>query len=89
MNGKKLKIDEIKTKPNLFKDVFEILESFEHAWNHADKFQRDNWRKTVEKEIEKMERLEVWRKIKRSEMPENKRCVRYKWVFAIKKDGTF
>ena len=89
LSGKKLKIDEIKSKPHLFKDVFEVPENFEDAWDHGDKFQRENWRKAVEKEIEKMERLDVWRKVKRSEMPENKRCVRYKWVFAIKRDGTF
>ena len=36
-----------------------------------------------------MERLRVWIKIKRSQMPVNRRCVKFRWNFAVKKNGKF
>ena len=34
-----------------------------------------------------MDKRAVWRVTKRSQMPENRRCVKYKWVFKIKRNG--
>lgn len=31
----------------------------------------------------------VWKKIRRSEMPEGRRCVKHKWVLEIKRNGIF
>ena len=31
----------------------------------------------------------VWRKIKRSNMPRGRRCVKHKWVLEIKRNGVF
>ena len=31
----------------------------------------------------------VWRKIKRHQMPQGRRCVKHKWVFKIKRNGVF
>ena len=36
-----------------------------------------------------MKTREVWKKIKRNQIPPNWRCVKSKWVFKIKRDGTF
>ena len=36
-----------------------------------------------------MEKLVVWRKIKRSEMPSGRQCVKHKWVLEIKRNGVF
>ena len=34
-----------------------------------------------------MNHRRVWRKIKRSEIPPDRRCVKTKWVFKIKRNG--
>ena len=36
-----------------------------------------------------MGELGVWKKIKRSEMPRDRRCIKHKWVFKIKRSGKF
>ena len=36
-----------------------------------------------------MNKMRVWRKIDRSLMPNGRRCVKCRWVFDIKRDGTF
>ena len=41
------------------------------------------------KEFEKMNSMKVYRKIDRALMPNGRRCVKCRWVFDIKRDGTF
>jgi Reverse transcriptase (RNA-dependent DNA polymerase) len=36
-----------------------------------------------------MKMNKVWTKIKRSQMQPGRVCIQYKWVFDIKRDGTF
>ena len=63
--------------------------TFDEAWNHPDPEQRRKWREAITKEFTDMKKLSVWRKVKRSTMPANRRCVKCKWVFKIKRDGRF
>ena len=79
----------IANDPTTFKDVYTIPDSFEAAWYHADLFQREHWRTAIRKEFSKMNKMRVWRKIDRSLMPNGRRCVKCRWVFDIKRDGTF
>jgi Reverse transcriptase (RNA-dependent DNA polymerase)/gag-polypeptide of LTR copia-type len=80
--------DYSKIDPAKFKDIFENPKSFEEAWNHPDPFQREKWREAILKEFAKMERNKVWRKFKRSDIPPGRRCVKHKWVFEWKRNGT-
>jgi len=82
-------IDYEKIDPTRYKDIFECPKTFEEAWNHPCPFQRKMWRAAILKELEKMLQLKVWVKIKRDMMPRNRRCVKYKWVLEIKRDGRF
>ena len=75
--------------PSTFKDKFEVPNSFDEAWNHPDPFQRERWREGIRKEFTKMNQKQVWRKIKRESMEPGRRCVKHKWVFDIKRSGTF
>ena len=36
-----------------------------------------------------MGKLQVWKKVPRSTMGANRRCVKHKWVFEIKRSGIF
>jgi hypothetical protein len=75
--------------PSKFKSIFEVPRSFDDAWNHSDQFQRTRWRDAICNEFKKMNDKQVWRKVKRSTMPRDRRCVKHKWVFEIKRDGRF
>ena len=72
-----------------YKDIFNVPESHDEAWNNPDPWQRDCWRKAIAKEFTKMEERKVWKKVPRSSMPEGRRCVKHKWVFDIKRNGIF
>ena len=63
--------------------------SFREAWDHPEVIQRHKWREAIRKEFHGMNQRKVWRKIKRRDIPPDRRCVKHKWVFKIKQNGTF
>lgn len=67
----------------------ELPKRYEEAWNHPDLKFREKWRSAITKELTSMEKRAVWKIIKRSKMPKNRRCVKSKWVFDIKRSGIF
>ena len=48
-----------------------------------------NWQVAIRKEIKSMINRGVWRKIDKVKIPENRRLIGNKWVFKIKRDGTY
>jgi hypothetical protein len=75
--------------PNGFKDKYDIPKNFNEAWNHPDPFQQKLWRDAIRKELRKMIEMKVFRNVKRNTIPKDKRCVKHRWVFDIKRNGTF
>ena len=63
--------------------------NFQEAWHHPDPVKREKWRAAIRKEFRDMLKRQVWRKTKRSSMPANRRCVKSKWVFKIKRNGVY
>ena len=63
--------------------------TFKEAWNHPDPRQRAKWREAIRKEFRDMIKRKVWRRVKKSSIPSNRRCVKSKWVFKIKQKGVF
>jgi hypothetical protein len=70
-------------------DDFEEPRHYDDAWNNPDPAQQTKWRKAISKEFRDMETRKVWKIIKRSKIPEGRRCVKNRWVWKIKRDGTF
>ena len=68
---------------------YEEPRTFKAAYHHEDPVQREKWREAIRKELKDMKARNVWAKIKRSTVPKNRRCVKNKWVFKIKKSGIF
>jgi len=66
-----------------------LPKTFHEAWYHPDENFRKRWRAAIMKELDSMTKRKVWKVIKRSHMPKNRRCVKSKWVFDIKRSGTF
>ena len=89
--------------PNLIADIAKIAttkstdlvpkyvepKTFIEAWFHPDEFQRNKWREAIRKEYRDMDTRVVWKIIKRSMIPKDRRVVKSKWVFKIKRNGIF
>ena len=64
-------------------------DTFQQAYNHPNLKMKELWRKSIKKEFHSMIVRQVWRKIKRRDMPRGRRCVKSKWVFDVKRSGLF
>ena len=62
---------------------------FQEAWHYSIENERNSWRAAIRKEIKSMIERGVWRKIDRKQIPNNRRLIGNKWVFKIKRDGTY
>ena len=63
--------------------------TFQEVWDNPIEKERDNWRAAIRKEIRSMIERGVWRKTDRKKIPSNRRLIGNKWVFKIKRDGTY
>ena len=63
--------------------------TFQDAWYSPGEEEKENWQIAIRKEIRSMINRVVWRKIDRAKIPENRRLIGNKWVFKIKRDGTY
>ena len=63
--------------------------TFQEAWHYPIENERDNWRAAIRKEIRSMIERGVWRKTDRKKIPSNRSLIGNKWVFKIKRDGTY
>ena len=63
--------------------------TFQEAWHSPAKEERENWQKAIRKEIKSMIDRGVWRKVEKKNIPNNRRLIGNKWVFKIKRDGTY
>ena len=62
---------------------------FQEAWHYPVESERNSWRTAIRKEIRSMIERGVWRKTDRKKIPNNRRLIGNKWVFKIKRDGTY
>ena len=63
--------------------------TFQEAWHSPIEKERENWRIMIREEIRSMINRGVWRKTDRKRIPNNRRLIGNKWVFKIKRDGTY
>ena len=63
--------------------------TFQEVWHSPVEEEKENWQIAIRKEIRSMINRGVWRKIDRAKIPENRRLIGNKWVFKIKRDGTY
>ena len=62
---------------------------FQEAWHYPVENERNSWRAAIRKEIRSMIERGVWRKTDKKKIPNNRRLIGNKWVFKIKRDGTY
>ena len=63
--------------------------TFQEACHYPVENERVNWRVSIREEIWSMIERGVWRKTDRKRIPSNRRLIGNKWVFKIKRDGTY
>ena len=63
--------------------------TYQEEWHCQNEKERNNWRTAIRKEMRSMIDREVWRKTERKKITNNRRLIGNKWVFKIKKDGTY
>ena len=63
--------------------------TFQEAWHYPVESERDSWRVAIRKEIRSIIERGVWRKTVRKRIPSSRRLIGNKWVFKIKRDGTY
>ena len=62
---------------------------FQEPWHNAVEDERQNWQIAIRKDMKSMINRGVWRNIDKVKIPENRRMIGNKWVFKIKRDGTY
>ena len=63
--------------------------TFQEAWHYPIENERERWRIAIRSKIRSMIERGVWRKTDRKKIPSNRRLIGNKWVFKIKRDGTY
>ena len=63
--------------------------TFQEAWHCQNEKDINNWITAISKETRSMIERGVWRKADRKKIPSNRRVIGNKWVFKIKRDGTY
>jgi Reverse transcriptase (RNA-dependent DNA polymerase) len=82
-------IDYDKIDPKKYRKMFKVPGSYKEAVNHPCEWQRKRWIEAMSKENTKMESCNVCTLIDRSSMQPGRVCIKFRWVFEIKRDGTF
>ena len=59
-------------------------ETFEEAYYHPDLKFRLRWRIAIKKEFRDMNSRKVWEMMTKKDIPENRKCIKCKWVFDVK-----
>ena len=70
------------------KTLKEEPKSFNEVWYHPDKEPQKEWYEATRKEFEDMIKQQVWQKMSKSIIPLNCSCMKCKWVFKIKHNGS-
>jgi hypothetical protein len=78
-----------RSNPKTNDKAYDEPETFVEAWNHPNSDERNGWRQAIKKEFNDMNSKNVWQKVKRENIPHNKRLIGNKWVFKKNKDGRF
>jgi hypothetical protein len=63
--------------------------SFDEAWNHDDLKARGKWRDATKKELNDMDKQQALEIIKKEDIPEDRRTIKCKWIFKIKRNRIF
>jgi hypothetical protein len=82
-------LDDDKVDPKKYQKMFSIPRTYQEAVYHPCEWQQNKWQGAADKEYLKMKTCKVWTIIDRKYMKPGRVCTKFRWVFDIKRDGTF
>jgi hypothetical protein len=62
---------------------------FEQAINGENKDNQMAWKEPIEKELNETTKRGVWEIIDEKDFPNDRRCIKNKWIFKVKRNGVF
>ena len=71
------------------KDILTVPSTYEEAFYHNDEWCKQRWRAAIKLELDKMAQYKVWHVVNKSSVPKDRRLIKNKWVFDIKRTGIF
>jgi hypothetical protein len=71
------------------KDIVDVPTNYEEAFFCPDQWCRSRWREAIKVELSKMHNLQVWHPINLKDIPTGRKPIKNKWVFDVKRNGTF
>ena len=71
------------------KDILTVPSTYEEAYYHNDEWCKSRWRAAIKLELDKMAQYKVWHVVPKSAVPKDRRLIKSKWVFDIKRTGIF
>jgi transposase InsO family protein len=63
--------------------------NFKAAWHHPDPIHQEHWRAAIRKEFKDMHDKSVWKYTSTNAIPSDRKLLGSKWVFKLKKNGTY
>jgi hypothetical protein len=63
--------------------------TYEEAINSEKKEDQIKWKSAIDKELKEMEKRGAWKIIYENNIPINRRCIKNKWIFKVKRNGFF
>jgi hypothetical protein len=87
-SGRELVLEKADIALNLI-DCLKDPETFEDAYYHQNLEEKMRWREEISKEFDVMKEKGVYEKMCKSDLPNGRTCIKNKWVFKIKRNGTF
>jgi hypothetical protein len=63
--------------------------TYEEAINGEKKEDQIKWKSAINKKLKEMEKRGVWEIIDEKNIPINRRCIKNKWIFKVKRNGIF
>ena len=70
-------------------ESYDNADTFDEAWEHPNKSEREYWREAIKKEFNDMIKRKVWREIYVDQIPNDRRLIGSKWGFKKKRNGVY
>jgi hypothetical protein len=87
-HGREMTLDQVNLA--LFSTVtVKEPKTYEESINSEKNEDQIKWKSTINQELKETEKRGVWEIIDEKNIPINRRCIKNKWIFKVKRNGIF
>jgi hypothetical protein len=85
-HGREMTLDQVDL--TLFStEIIKEPTAYEEAISCEKKENQIKWKSAINKELKEMDKRGVWTIIDEKDIPINRRCIKNKWIFKVKRNG--